>query len=227
MFSYYGSKSKIAWRYPAPIFQKIIEPFAGAAWYSLLYKERNVLLNEKDPTIFALWHWLINKADPKDILANKDFYAGQDIRGLTLAKEHLWLIGLSINKGSIAPRNIVQKWVCSVKARPNWASQTAFRLERVALLIPGIKHWGSRYGTYEDLPNEEATWFIDPPYQHGGSYYKENKIDYVNLASWCKTRKGQVIVCENDQADWLPFNPLIQTRGQRKVNMEAVWLNRI
>jgi site-specific DNA-adenine methylase len=33
MFSYYGSKSKIIDHYPAPKFNKIIEPFAGSARY--------------------------------------------------------------------------------------------------------------------------------------------------------------------------------------------------
>jgi site-specific DNA-adenine methylase len=36
MFSYYGSKSKIVKYYPCPAHDKIIEPFAGSARYSLL-----------------------------------------------------------------------------------------------------------------------------------------------------------------------------------------------
>jgi len=37
MFSYYGSKKKIVKYYPEPVHDVIIEPFAGAAWYSLEY----------------------------------------------------------------------------------------------------------------------------------------------------------------------------------------------
>ena len=46
MFSYYGSKNKIAKLYPLPKYDLIIEPFAGAAWYSVLHRYKNVLLNE-------------------------------------------------------------------------------------------------------------------------------------------------------------------------------------
>ena len=37
MWGYYGSKSKIASMYPKPMYDKIIEPFAGTAQYSLLH----------------------------------------------------------------------------------------------------------------------------------------------------------------------------------------------
>jgi len=35
MWSYYGSKSKVVKHYPKPKYDLIIEPFAGAAWYSV------------------------------------------------------------------------------------------------------------------------------------------------------------------------------------------------
>ena len=73
----------------------------------------------------------------------------------------------------------------------------------------------------EDLENEEATWFIDPPYKYGGEHYVMNGINYDELAEWCKSRKGQVIVCENTSADWLDFEPLIEITGQRKKTTEA------
>lgn len=41
MFSYYGSKSKIVDLYQPPKFDKIIEPFAGSARYSLKYSKVN------------------------------------------------------------------------------------------------------------------------------------------------------------------------------------------
>jgi len=47
MFNYYGSKSKIIHLYPKPIFNKIIEPFAGSARYALKYFDREVLLVDK------------------------------------------------------------------------------------------------------------------------------------------------------------------------------------
>jgi len=80
MWSYYGSKKKkIAKLYPFPKYELIIEPFAGAAWYSVLHRDKNILLNEKYIVIYNIWNWLINRASSKLILENADFYNGQDI----------------------------------------------------------------------------------------------------------------------------------------------------
>ncbi len=56
----------------------------------------------------------------------------------------------------------------------------------------------------------KATWFVDPPYQNMGKLYKENKIDYQELGTYCRERLGQVMVCENEGADWLPFEKLTE-----------------
>jgi site-specific DNA-adenine methylase len=225
MFSYYGSKSKIAKLYPPPQYDLIIEPFAGAAWYSVLHRHKNVLLNEKYEVIHGIWKWLINEASPDVILRHKDFYIGQDISQIDLIKEHRDLIGFCINRGSVSPRNVVQKWSCQVASKANWASTTAFSLERIAKLLPEIKHWQIRFGDYKTLPDVEATWFIDPPYQSGGKHYRVSEIDYSGLAEWCKTRKGQVIVCEKTKANWLPFTALTKIQGQREKTTEAIWTN--
>lgn len=47
MWTYYGTKKRIAKNYPAPIYDTIIEPFAGAAQYSLYgdnWKKKVILL---------------------------------------------------------------------------------------------------------------------------------------------------------------------------------------
>ena len=225
MFSYYGSKNKIAKLYPLPKYDLIIEPFAGAAWYSVLHRNKNVLLNEKYEVIYNIWNWLISEASSELILKHKDFFVGQDISQIDLDKAHKDLIGFCINRGSIAPKSIVQKWSCQVASKPNWASTTAFSLERIAKLLPEIKHWQIQFGDYKNLPDIEATWFIDPPYQFGGEHYSVNDIDYLELADWCKTRKGQVIVCENTKANWLPFTALTEIQGQRVKTTEAVFYN--
>jgi site-specific DNA-adenine methylase len=226
VWSYYGSKAKIVRNYPEPLYDLIIEPFAGAAWYSLYYSDSRVLLNDKSKTIALLWSWLINVATPEIILAHKDFHLGQDISKLRLPKSHLDLIGFCINRGSITPKNIVQRWSCQVKSDPFWASTTAFQLKRIARRLHEIKTWVIRCEDYKDLPNIEATWFVDPPYQHGGNLYPEHDIDYSLLATWCKARKGQVIVCENERACWLPFVPLVKSLGQRNSHVEMVWMNK-
>jgi 16S rRNA G966 N2-methylase RsmD len=89
-----------------------------------------------------------------------------------------------------------------------------------------IKHWDIRNESFENAPDIDATWYIDPPYSgNGGKYYTNNKIDYKFLGEWCKNRKGQVIVCENEGADWLPFESLVNLKGQKHNRKEVIWLN--
>jgi 16S rRNA G966 N2-methylase RsmD len=81
---------------------------------------------------------------------------------------------------------------------------------------------------YNAIPNFSATWFIDPPYEGAGKHYKmgSSLIDYNRLGEWCKTRDGQVIVCENSGASWLPFKEVGNTKTSRKdkTSSEAVWI---
>lgn len=94
--------------------------------------------------------------------------------------------------------------------------------------VSSIKHWRILSKTYDELPDIEATWFIDPPYcGPAGRYYKYNEIDYEHLAEWCRTRKGQVIVCEGAGAHWLPFRSLGTTANgsMRSLSVEKVWTN--
>ena len=76
MWGYYGSKSKVANKYPKPIHDKIIEPFAGTAQYSLLYWEKEVHLIEKYEVIVNLWKWLQN-CTPNDILGIRRLKFGE------------------------------------------------------------------------------------------------------------------------------------------------------
>jgi hypothetical protein len=89
-------------------------------------------------------------------------------------------------------------------------------------------------GSYADLPNAECTWFIDPPYVDAGKNYPcgSKDINYDHLAAWCRSRKGQVIVCENEGATWLPFEPCIQNKrgatfdsGVSRRRTEMIWTN--
>ena len=97
----------------------------------------------------------------------------------------------------------------------------------IAPNVMKIKHWKIQLGDYRDIPNERATWFIDPPYQNGGDYYKfgNKEIDFASLADWCKLREGQVIVCENMRANWMPFFPIGNMHGAAHDTTEAVWCN--
>jgi site-specific DNA-adenine methylase len=69
MFYYYGRKKQIAKHYPLPNYDTIIEPFAGAAAYSMFGDnwKKNVILIEKDEKVFQIWDWLINHATVEEI----------------------------------------------------------------------------------------------------------------------------------------------------------------
>ena len=87
-----------------------------------------------------------------------------------------------------------------------------------------IRHWKITCMDYRDLPNAEATWFCDPPYQSAGRYYPHHYLDYDELACWCQTRRGQVIVCEEMGATWLPFKRLcVQWGSGRRHVVEGIW----
>lgn len=219
MFSYYGSKSKIVDYYPPPKHKRIIEPFAGSARYALKYFDREVLLVDKYETIIKLWKWL-QKCEPKDILGLPKLKKGDDIRNIVgLIEEERILLGYGAQAGVAKHGNTVTEAGTRVM-------KTMFT--NVANNLHKIKHWEIKQGCYTEIPNETATWFIDPPYQFGGASYKHSnkKIDFNHLGEWCKNRNGQAIVCENMKADWLTFRPVKKIQGLAQTNIvEAIWSN--
>jgi len=102
---------------------------------------------------------------------------------------------------------------------------------RIARQLKYIRHWKIVNKSYENIENECATWFIDPPYTDAGKHYRYgcNGIDYEYLAKWSVGRFGQVIVCENDGANWLNFDRLCDINstfivdGERKKSSEVVY----
>jgi hypothetical protein len=66
------------------------------------------------------------------------------------------------------------------------------------------RSWSIRCADYREAPDVEATWFIDPPYQRSADQYRADALDYAELWRWCSTRKGQVILCEAADNDWIP-----------------------
>ena len=218
MFSYYGTKLRVAKYYPKPIYPTIIEPFCGAAQYSLYGDnwKKNVILIDKYDKVARIWQYLM-ASSKESILGLPDLDVGDKVDSFTqLCDEERWLIGFSINTASAIPKKTASK-------RSAWNKHKVF----IANNIYKIKHWTLILGEYNVLDNFKATWFIDSPYQHGGIYYRMNssKIDYSVLGDWCKSRNGQVIVCENTKADWLDFKPLVVMNGQLHKTTEAIWTN--
>lgn len=223
MWSYYGAKGNIIGLYPPPKHGLIIEPFAGTGRYALKYWERDVVLMDKYDVIVKIWQWL-QSCSKDDLLAMPRFIKkGQYLDDLKFeCEEAKLLMGFLIGKGSERPRKKASNRM-SVH-RPNHAN---YHIQQIAKSLHKIKHWTILEGDYRSLENKEATWFIDPPYYKGGdSYVVNNKsIDYSELAVWCQERKGQVIVCENTSANWLPFKELKKQKGSVRTTTEVIWSN--
>jgi site-specific DNA-adenine methylase len=217
MWSYYGAKTKLAHHYPTPKHDLIIEPFAGSARYALRYWEREVLLYDKYEVIVKLWKWL-QQCSPNDILKLPDLKKGDDTRQMNLTEMEVLLLGFSAGAGVASPQYSVSSF--GAGAAKSFKKKIASNLHK-------IKHWTIVQGSFDEIPNQDATWYIDPPYQFGGEHYKHSskKIDFAFLAEWCKSRQGQTIVCENTKADWLPFKPMIQFSGTVHTTTEAIWSN--
>lgn len=233
-FTYYGGKWRIAGRYPPPRYDCIVEPFAGSAGYSVRHNAKRVALFDLDEKIVATWQFLIG-ASEREIRALPLLGPHDDVRDLHISQEARWLIGWWLNKGMTAPCNIPSKWmrepVPSPSASNFWGDGVR---ERLARQVSEIRHWRVWHLPYWEVPTSVgATWFIDPPYANAaGSRYRFSDIDYDALGAWCRALPGQAIVCENDGADWLPFDFLVDAKaseGKHKTfrgarSREAVWL---
>lgn len=222
MFSYYGSKSKVIQYYPSPKFDKIIEPFAGSARYALKYYDRDVLLVDKYDVIIKIWQWL-QKCSPNDILGLPRLKEGLLISSLNLSDEEKLFLGFMAGISNSRPRNKVSNFSMihfSMENRKDLFGKIANNLYK-------IRHWEIKLGSYDEIPNEKATWFIDPPYQFGGEIYcyGNKELNFNNIALWCQSRQGQSIVCENTKATWLPFYPLRDLYGNKHKTTEAIWSN--
>jgi hypothetical protein len=226
-FGFYGGKWRDALKhYPEPLHPTIVEPFAGSAGYSVRYPDRNVILGEKDPVIYGVWHYLIN-ASANEILTIPDLEPGQSANDLAVSQEARWLVGFWLNRGASRPRTSPSAWMRSgVRPGSFWGE----RVKRtIASQVQRIRHWQVFHCSYEDLPfTGEATWFVDPPYQKQGRHYHHgaDALDFAALAGFCRERAGQVIVCEQDGADWLPFEPLADVKTTRRGarSAEVVWI---
>jgi hypothetical protein len=225
-FTYYGGKYRLAPKYPKPKYCTIIEPFAGSAGYSLRYYYNEVILNDINPIIFGIWDYLIRVSEDEFNRLPLEF---DNISQLKICQEAKWFIGFWLNKAHIQPCIRPSTWMKS-KTRPNsyWGENVRMYLGKQ---LQYIRHWKIKNEHYEYLSNIEATWFVDPPYDSkAGKLYPYSDINYSDLAYHCKNWRGQVIACEQDGANWLPFryfqktlaNPGSKGKGYSK---EAIWTN--
>jgi site-specific DNA-adenine methylase len=214
MFYYYGRKKQIAKNYPSPIFDTVIEPFAGSAAYALHGDnwKRNVILIEKDIRVAEIWQWLIGKATPEEILSLPILKAGER------SSEFLHIIH--------AATKMAFKYK-TIKVTPVLERNWEISKRVMAANVHKVKHWEIICGDYSMAPNIEATWFIDPPYKSDpglGYAHGSDKLDYEELAGWVSQRKGQLMCCEGKSGDYLPFVPLLKMPGVAgKISQEVMY----
>lgn len=218
MFSYFGSKSKIVHLYQPPLHDLIIEPFAGSARYALKYHRKQVWLNDASPVICRIWEWIINatKEDIRTLPVLKKGESVADCKQLSQVEKDM--LGFCVAWGCAQPHHVVTGWGA--------INGQMHQFKRDLLRWAGkLRHWKVTNLSYDELPNQPATWFIDPPYQEMGHRYTHHTINFSALGEWCQQRQGQVMVCEGGQADWLPFVPLVECKRIRRKDTyrELIW----
>lgn len=218
-FPYYGSKYMRGKYYPRPRHRLIIEPFAGSAGYATRYRHHDVRLYDLDETVIGTWRYLIR------VRASELRSLPTDVDHLDdhphLTQEQRWLIGWWLHKGTTAPRRKPSAWMVAGKSEGSYWGRAV--RDRLAEQVESIRHWKAEVRSYDQIPDGPATWFIDPPYQSKvGDYYTHRFKDHYRLGEWCRSRSGQVIVCEHRGANWLPFRPLGPTGPRNR--KEMVWV---
>lgn len=217
MFYFYGGKRRLARFYPAPNYRVVVEPFAGSAAYSVTHlfspaKGRppldKVILVEKDKRVYDTWVKLL-AMDVDDLLNYPIPSAGERTSDFLLMT-------------SACSNRIARTEEMTVTTRMPVVLKRMFK--QIAHVLPHVKgRVEIIHGDYTEAEDIEATWFIDPPYHVGsraqqrGMGYAEGcnsaSIRYEELGEWCRSRRGQKIVCEQDGATWLPFKHLRLARN--------------
>lgn len=225
MFNYYGSKGSQVLNYPAPRYDVIVEPFAGSAAYAVRHRRRarRVVLIEKDSRVAELWWRLLRRTSADALLSAPLPVVGTVSSDLLVAFASARTTRDTPASGFVVTSRMVEEY--------------ARMRRRVASVLDECRHFEVICNDYTEAPDIEATWFVDPPYQadgvgrwdrsRGGRYACANvNIDYPALAEWARSRRGQVIVCEQEGADWLPWTesaPATTEQGAASRRYREVW----
>lgn len=214
LFKWPGSKWRSIPRYPAPMgYDRIIEPYAGSATFSLHYADRKVILWDTNPHLQVLWPWLISATEEEVMAIPTNVPIGTDIRTLGLSPGASELLRCWQRTNSTRPSWTISNWQGKLG---NWSE---FVRGRVASSLRHLRHWQFRKPDYaSDCP---AAVFVDPPYQYFAktiSYYQP-PIDYAQLADTISAipSSSLVIACEapcpktGATPTYLPFAPLYST----------------
>jgi len=208
LFKWFGSKWLSSRKYPAPLHDTLIEPFAGSAGYSLRHGDgRNVVLYESDAHLLRLWRWLIEEATEEDVRQIPiQVPEGTDIRTLGLTDGQQLLL-----KTWQRTNNVGDCWTISPWGNKpgQWTANTRARVASECGAVRGWQIFPEGLQSFTRPPT--ATWFIDPPYEFNYKYRSKYPVDYLRLGQIVSALPGQQIVCEavcpktGRVPDWLPF----------------------
>jgi hypothetical protein len=222
-FPYYGSKSKVAALLGPPRYNHVIEPFGGSAAFSCVWEPAQATLIEKNPVVYGVLKYL-QRASPDEIRRlPTDISHVDELRPWVCEEARNW-IGFWFNRALATPGLSRSNWAQNPNNQGSfWSETTKYR---IAGQVPRIRHWNIIWGSYEEAPDIEAHYFVDPPYSNAdGRHYPYDDIDYPVLATWCKSRHGFVQVCANDGETWLPFKSrvIVPTHHGCGYSVEAVY----
>jgi len=185
-----------------------------------------VILVEKYPIVAEIWRYLI-ATSAAEIAAIPIVDHVEDLPSRTPTGARM-LVGFCLGAGVVEPKRSMSAGMRRFRDQGKMTEGWGVGMRsRAASQVDSIRHWRVIEGDYTAAPNVEATWFIDPPYEgRAGSLYvhKSDAIDYPTLGEWCRSRRGQAIVCEADGAQWLPFRSFGVTSGTcGRQSREAIW----
>jgi len=194
----------------------LVEPFAGGGIISLTTAFENladsVVMVELDDHIAAVWEtifdgnasWLVKRILFFELTPES---ARAEISKLPRSRRELAF--QTILKNRTAHGGILAEGAGVIKHGENgkgihsrWYPQTiAKRIENIELVA---KHIRFIHGdAFEEMPkfrdNDNAVFFIDPPYTAGGKragsrLYNHNELDHERLFSFCETLHGDLLM---------------------------------
>lgn len=224
-FYYYGGKHDCAQAYPKPIHKTIIEPFAGSAGYACKHSQYNVILNDCDPVIAGIWDYLIHVPEAEFRRLPDDIEDISELNGST-PPEAKHLIGFNLAFGRARPAHKSTEWVKEHRARRKRGTGRWCPNKKLVLAnqLQFIRHWMVTCDDYKSCPDIKGTWFVDPPYDSkAGRGYVCKFTEFDRLAQWVHMRQGQVIVCEQEGAQWLDFKKFKQIAVSNGTSKEAIY----
>lgn len=186
------------------------------------------MLYEANPIIYGVWDYLIHvKAEEMRRLPAHVPHI-DELKGIP--EEAKWFIGFWFGGPTLLPLARDKYFKEDPEKKGSWNSRV---IDRISCQVDKIRHWRVYHKSYVDgVYSGKAAWFIDPPYQGSlGKLYKNvPPMDFNHLREWTLARKGQVIVCEGAEADWLPFKVLMETKRSaefgtagKKTNVQMIW----